>query len=410
MLKAARWIILSLLVVALVALSFSVGVVVERNGDEAETAAPEVESSEGAPDFDALYEIYALLEKYYVDPDLLDGQTLYEAAINGVLNTLSDSGTYYVDPTTYGVSVMPSGTFEGIGATVTEQDGKIVIVAPLKGTPADEAGIQSGDAILAVDGESTEGWTVEKAVMTIRGTKGTQVTLTVEHADGEVEDLTMTRDEIKVESVSREPPGGEFKDAEGNEVTDLAYVQIREFTAVTESQLKPLLEEIADGDYDGLIVDLRYNPGGLLDTTVHVADMFLDSGVILVQVGRDGEEEEVFSANAGGEATEIPLVVLINRFSASGAEVLAAAIQDNERGILMGEKTFGKGTVNIPNELSGDRGALFVTIARWLTPERILIDGVGIRPDVEVTLSDEDIDLRRDGQLLSAIDYLRGQQ
>jgi carboxyl-terminal processing protease len=126
-------------------------------------------------------------------------------------------------------------------------------------------------------------------------------------------------------------------------------------------------------------------------------------------VGRDGEEE-VFSAKAGGAATEIPLVVLINQFSASGSEVLAAAIQDNERGILMGEKTFGKGTVNIPQKLSDERGALFVTIARWLTPERILIDGVGVRPDIELTLSDEDIDLRRDAQLLSAIDYLRGQQ
>ncbi len=407
MLKAARWIIVSLLVVALVAFSFSIGVVVERNGDE--SAAPAVEDSGGGPDFDALYEIYGLLEKYYVDPDLLDGETLYEAAINGLLNTLSDSGTYYVDPTTYGVSVMPSGTFEGIGAHVTEQQGKIVIVSPINDTPADRAGIRSGDVILAVDGESTEGWTVEKAVMMIRGAKGTQVTLTVEHDDGEVEDLTITRDEIKVESVSREPPGGEFKDSEGNEVTDLAYVQIMEFTAITESQLRPVLEEIADGDYKGLILDIRSNPGGLLETTVNVADMFLDSGIILVQVGRDGEEE-VFNAQAGGEATEIPMVVLVNRFSASGSEVLSAALKDNGRATLMGEQTFGKGTVNIPQPLADDRGALFVTIARWLTPERILIDGVGIRPDIEVTLTDEDIDLRRDGQLLEAIDYLRGQQ
>jgi carboxyl-terminal processing protease len=142
---------------------------------------------------------------------------------------------------------------------------------------------------------------------------------------------------------------------------------------------------------------------------VEVADLFLDSGIILVQVDRDGDEQ-VFSAKSGGEATEIPLVVLVNRFSASGSEVLSAALKDNGRATLIGEKTFGKGTVNVPHRLSDDRGALFVTVARWLTPDRVLIDGVGIHPDIEVTLSDEDIDLRRDAQLLRAIDYLRGGQ
>jgi len=152
---------------------------------------------------------------------------------------------------------------------------------------------------------------------------------------------------------------------------------------------------------------LRSNPGGLLTATVEVADMFLDSGIILVQVSRDGEER-VFNARRGGEALEVPVTLLVNNFSASGAEVLAAAIQDNGRGILVGEKTFGKGTVNIARQLR-DGGALFVSIARWLTPERIQIDGSGIRPDVEVTLTDVDIDARRDTQLLRAIELLRGQ-
>jgi carboxyl-terminal processing protease len=407
MLKAARWIILCLLLAALVGLSFGIGAIVERSRDGNSTPVAETEGD--TPDFNALYEIYGLLKQQYVDPDRLDAQTLYEAAINGMLKSLSDTGTFYVDPTTYNIKIMPSGTFEGIGATVTEQSGKIMIVAPIKGTPADKAGIRSGDVILAVNGESTEDWNVEKAVTKIRGPKGTEVSLTIEHSDGTTEDLTLTRDEIEVESVSREPPAGAFEDAAGNEVKDLAYVHIREFSALTASQLQPVLAEIADGGYKGLILDVRDNPGGLLDATVEVADMFLDSGTILVQVGRDGDEQ-VFSAKSGGEATEIPLVVLINRFSASGSEVLSVALKDNGRATLIGEKTFGKGTVNVQHQLNDERGGLFVTVARWLTPDRVLIDGVGIHPDIEVTLSDEDYDLRRDAQLLRAIDYLRGGQ
>jgi len=403
--KPARWIVFSLLLAAVVALSFGIGVIVER--DSGGTAASPT-TEDDTPDFNSLYEIYALLKGEYVDPDRLDPETLYEAAINGMLKSLSDTGTFYVDPITYTTSVMPSGTFEGIGATVTEQDGKIMIVAPIKGTPADKAGIRTGDVILAVDGESTDGWNVEEAVMKIRGPRGTEVNLSIEHSDGETEDLTLTRDEIEVESVTREPPAGEFEDADGNEVKDLAYVHIRDFSALTASQLRPVLEEIADGGYEGLVLDVRDNPGGLLDATVDVADMFLDGGTILFQVGRDEDERE-FSAQSGGEATGIPMVVLVNRFSASGSEVLSAALKDNGRATIIGEKTFGKGTVNVEHRLSEDGGGLFVTIARWLTPDRVLIDGVGIHPDIEVIPSDEDIELRRDAQLLRAIDFLRGE-
>jgi carboxyl-terminal processing protease len=258
-----------------------------------------------------------------------------------------------------------------------------------------------------VDGESTQGWTVDQAVLKIRGPSGTPVTLTIRHSDGAEEDVTIVRDEIKVESVSTTPPGGTLEDAGGSDVTDLAYVRIQEFTGRTEEELSPVLRDISDDGYEGLILDLRGNPGGLLDTTVGVADMFLDEGTILVEVSRDGQERS-FNARSGGEAVELPLVVLVDQFSASGSEVLAAAIQQNDRGVLLGQQTFGKGTVNIARPLS-DGGALFVTIARWLTPERIQIDGVGIHPDVEVALSDEDIDLRRDSQLLRAIDYLRSE-
>ena len=412
MLRAARWTVVVLLVVAVIGLAFSAGYYgrdSDGNGAPAtvEERAPPAGRPGETPDFDVLNQIYEILGEDYVDAANLDGQALYEAAINGLLSSLSDSGTFYIDPTTYRVNVLPSGTFEGIGATVSQQGDEIVIVAPIKGTPAEAAGIQPGDVILEVDGESTEGWTVDKAVLKIRGPQGTQVALRLRHPDGTEEEVTITRDEIRVESVSTVPPGGSLKDSQGNEVTDLAYVQIREFTALTRDELRPILNEVSDEGYRGLIVDLRGNPGGLLTATVEVADMFLDSGIILVQVSRDGDER-VFNARRGGEALEVPVTLLVNNFSASGAEVLAAAIQDNGRGILVGEKTFGKGTVNIARQLR-DGGALFVSIARWLTPERIQIDGSGIRPDVEVTLTDVDIDARRDTQLLRAIELLRGQ-
>jgi carboxyl-terminal processing protease len=409
MLKVARWTVLTLLAAAVVVLAFSVGFVVNgTKGGGSQPAAPAgagVSSSEKV-DFKTLNQILDILTKEYVDPSRLDDRALYEAAINGLLSSLSDKGTFYVDPDTYRISVLPSsGTFEGIGATVSQQGGEIVIVAPIKGTPAEAAGIRSGDVILAVDGESTQGWTVDQAVLKIRGPAGTPVTLTIRHSDQTTEDITIVRDEIKVESVSTTPPGGALKDENGNAVTDIAYVRISEFTGRTDDELSPVLRDISNGGYKGLILDLRGNPGGLLDATVGVADMFLDHGVILVEVSRSGDER-VYNATSGGEAVDIPLVVLVDQFSASGAEVLSAAIQQNGRGILVGEKTFGKGTVNIARPLS-DGGALFVSIARWLTPERIQIDGVGIQPNIEVALSDEDINLHRDTQLLRAIDYLR---
>lgn len=404
--KAAKWVVFGALVVTLAAVTFALGVTFERNrggGSEASTA-------KGAPDFDALFEIYGLLQRDYVDQSLIDGQTLTQAAINGMVKSLTDTGTYYVDPQTYNVSITPSGVFEGIGANVTQQNGKIVILSLIKGTPAEAAGVRAGDIILEVDGESTDGWNIDQAVSRIRGPKGSEVRVKVQHTDGAVEELTINRDQIQVDSVSDQPPDGTLKDGNGNDVTDLAYIQIREFSALTVSQLKPQLEDqIAKGDHKGLIIDLRGNPGGLLDTVVQVADMFLDSGTILIEVDRD-QSEKVYSATSGGPATQIPIAILVNKYSASGSEVLSAALHDNGRATIIGEQTFGKGTVNRSEQLSDDRGALFVTVAKWLTPKRVGIDKTGITPDIQVSISDADVAAKRDSQLLSAIDFLHNGQ
>jgi carboxyl-terminal processing protease len=210
-----------------------------------------------------------------------------------------------------------------------------------------------------------------------------------------------------VQSVTTLPPGGSLKDGAGNDITDVGYIHIREFTEQTKDEMEKALQDVVSSGKRGLVLDLRNNPGGLLRTTADVADDFLDGDkLILIERERDGTESQ-FKSHAGGVATQIPVVVILNRFSASGSEVLAAALHDNGRATLVGEKSFGKGTVNVSNELK-DGGQLYVSIAKWLTPNGTQIDGVGIRPDIAVQLSDEDIDLRRDVQLFKAIDVLRG--
>jgi carboxyl-terminal processing protease len=411
--KAAQWAVIGLLSVSILVLAFTLGYVINGNGGDPGSSRPAVnqpddrvepEPSEDL-DFALLNEILDLLDEKYVDPDRIDSQTLYEAAINGMLETLTDSGTFYIDPVTVSTSTGVSGSFEGIGATVSSENGEIVIVAPIENTPAERAGIEPGDVVLEVDGESTEGWTTEVAVLRIRGPKGSTVTLLIRHADGDEETFEIERDEIEVQSVTTQPPGGSLKDGAGNDITDVGYIYIREFSQPTKQQFEEAIDEVIASGKRGLILDMRNNPGGLLSTTVEIADEFLDGGTILSERERDGTEKS-FTAKRGGAATEIPVVILLNRFSASGSEVLAAALHDNDRATIVGEKSFGKGTVNVSNDLD-DGGQLYVSIARWLTPDGTLIDGVGIRPDVPVVLSDEDIDLRRDVQIFKALDILR---
>jgi carboxyl-terminal processing protease len=409
--KAARWTVFGLLAVSILVLTFAIGYI--TRGDSSAASPPVSGSADATPDasadadFKNLNQIYKLLQDRYVDPDLVDKESLYQAAINGMLQTFPDSGTFYVDPNTVKTSVGPSGKFEGIGATVASQNGQIVIVAPIENTPAERAGLKAGDVILAVDGESTDGWTQEKAVIKIRGPRGTSVSLKIRHTDNSEETLDIERDEIQVQSVTTQPPGGALTDGAGTPVDDVAYIHIREFSEPTKDEMVKALTDAVSGGKRGVILDLRNNPGGLLRTTAEIADEFLPGDeTILTEQERDGSKQE-FKSHDGGSALQIPVVIIMNRFSASGSEVLAAALHDNNRATIIGEKSFGKGTVNISNDLS-DGGQLYVSIAKWLTPKGTQIDGVGIRPDVDIVLSDDDIDQRRDVQLFKAVDILRG--
>ena len=400
-LRVLRWAMFALLVVLLSVMSGVVGFAIGGGGEDGGgTTSP----AQGEADFGILDEIYDIVREDFVAQDSVDPELLLQGAVDGALSTLGDPHTIYIDPETYSLGIdIVTGQFEGIGARV-EQDpvsGEIVIVAPFRDSPADKAGIRTSDVILTVDGESTAGWSVGQAVRRIRGPKGSEVTLGVRHDNGETEDITITRAVIAIPTVFTH----EVEDADGNPANDIAYVELQQITEETVGKLREVIGDIEEKGYRGLILDLRRNPGGGLSATIEIADLFLDSGIILIQVDKEGNEA-VERADGGDWGEEIPLVLLVGRGSASGAEVLAAALRDNGRAVLIGTTTFGKGSVNHLRELS-DGGALYITIARWLTPNGEQIEAIGLAPDIEVVPTEEDIELRRDVQLFAAIDYLR---
>lgn len=413
MYKAAAWVVGGLLGAVLLALVFTLGYVSsDRIGDDDNSGSSSNitvgDALEGDVDFDTLEEIVGILRNEYFDREGLDEELLFEAAIAGMLDSLADTGTFYIDPTSYELSLGPSGNFEGIGATVNQQDNNIVIVTPFEGSPAELAGLIPGDIILAVDGESIVGWPLDRAVLSVRGPQGSEVTLTILHLDGSEEDFVIVRDEIEVNSVGTSPPGGVLRDEAGTEVTDIQYMRISQFTERTPIEVEEVVREAEESGKRGLIIDLRGNPGGLFNETLDTTDLFLNDGIMLIEVD-DGDEEMVYRASEGGAALDIPIVILMGPLSASGSEVLAAALKDNGRAIIVGETSFGKGTVNRARQLD-DGGALFVTIRHWLTPKGVQIDQVGIRPDVEVTpgLFDPLYDPLADVQIFFALDHLLG--
>lgn len=400
--------IAGLAVALIIVMAGVTGYAVGDDGPPSGATIRPVQDSSDSAGFSVLDEISRILETDFVSPDALDADVQRRGAIDGLIASLGDPHTTYISPDDYGLGVdIISGAFEGIGAQVDQDPvtGEIVIVAPFRNSPAEKVGLLPGDVLVSVDGESAEGWSVQEAVQRIRGPEGTEVTITIRRTAGtdvDEKEFAITRETIEIPTVFPD----EVSDKDGNPVENLAYLEIQQFTDQTVSDLTRELRRIEDGGYDGLILDLRRNPGGGLDATVSVADMFINEGIILTQVDRDGSETQ-FDATQGGELLDLPVVVLVGPGSASGSEVLAAALRDHGRATLIGEKTFGKGSVNHLRELS-DGGALYVTIARWRTPNGELIEGVGLEPDLPVSFTTEDIEAQRDVQIFAAIDFLQG--
>jgi carboxyl-terminal processing protease len=327
------------------------------------------------PEFARVAEVYEILKSEHIDRNLLDDKALSEGAIRGMLSALEDPYASYLNSEQYGVESQDfRGFFEGIGAQVGMREGRVTIIAPLPDSPAERAGIRPGDVILAIDGESAEDISLLEAVSRIRGEKGTTVELLVLHlSSSDPESIAVERGVIPLTSVEFAMlPGG------------IGHLYISNFSDTTTQEVLAALEQLRQAQGVGLVVDLRNNPGGLLRSVVEVASLFLDDGLVLYEIDAQGERKD-WAVESGGPATDIPMVVLLNQFSASASEVFSGAIRDHQRAKIVGTVSFGKGSVNTLLPLS-DGAGLYFTIARWYTPNGTLIEGKGITPDVLVEL------------------------
>ncbi len=342
---------------------------------------------------EAMAAVLTIIRKEY--GELPDVDNLTYGAINGVMFRLGDDYTYLRPPEEAAFfNEELNGSFEGIGARVAEAEGGGVrIVEPFEGQPAWNAGIRRGDVILAVDGKDVTKLQLTEAIALIRGPKGTKVNLTVKSPEQEPREVEVERDRIQV-------PVVEHKILDNG----IAYLRLGEFSASSTEQVRIALDEMLATNPPGLILDVRGNPGGFLHTAVDITSEFVPDGSILIERFKDGNEE-IYPASGEGRALTIPLAVLVNEGSASASEILAGAIQDSGRGVLIGERTFGKGLVQLPRELS-DGSQLSITTAYWFTPNDRQINGEGLEPDVVVGRTDKDIEADKDPQLDKAIDYL----
>ncbi|MBE0415804.1 MAG: S41 family peptidase [Dehalococcoidia bacterium] len=379
---------LILLAVLLIVLSFEAGFQFSQSLTHPDT--------EFAEEFHSLHEAWQNLQQYYVNKTALDPDELSKGAINGLLEALDDPYTSYFESYELAWSAF-EGSFEGIGAVVTMEDGELTVVSPIVGTPAAEAGVRAGDKILEINGQSTSGMSLAEAVLNIRGPQGTTVTLLILH-QGETTpvEIEIVRERIELKSVYLEM----LPD-------NIAHIRITYFSERTHEELVTALNDTVESGARGIILDLRGNPGGLLDSVVAVASEFLDGGIVLYEADDEGNIIKEWQASSGGLATDLPLAVLVDGGSASGSEVLAGALQDRGRAKLIGTTTYGKGSVCTLQVLS-DGSALYITTARWLTPNGHMIEGVGLTPDIEVAMTEEDIESGRDPQLEFAIEYIEG--
>jgi carboxyl-terminal processing protease len=335
---------------------------------------------DGLPsEFGRLAEVWQLLKREHYDGDMLNAQAMSEGAIRGMLQALEDPYASFLSAEQYSLQNQDTkGFFEGIGAEVGMRDGRVTILAPIPDTPADLAGIKPGDVILEIDGESAVGITLLEAISKIRGPKGTTVTLMVAHLNAmEPAEIVIERGVIELDSVRYLMMVGR-----------IGHLRITSFTETTNQELQEALSKFNSQGGVGLILDLRNNPGGLLSSVIEVTSQFLSDGLVLYEQDSKGRRVN-WEVRSGGIGQTIPMVVLVNEFSASASEVLAGAIIDHSRAQVVGTTTYGKGSVNTLRQLSDNSGVYF-TIARWFTPNGMLIEGEGIIPDVVVETSPDD--------------------
>jgi len=337
-----------------------------------------------------LLRVEQLLKVRYVG-DVSD-DILMSGAMKGMVNSIEDPYSVYMDTNMYkDLMLETKGSFGGVGIVLGSKDNVLTVVAPIEGTPSDKVGILSGDQIIKIDGQETKELAVDEAVKMIRGSEGSQVTLTINRVGQEVKDYTIVRSNIKINTV-----GGKMLD------DGIGYIRLSMFNENTGSDLSKKLQELEGQGMNGIILDLRNNPGGLLEESIKVASHFVLHGPIVSIVSKDGTATTRFSTL---EAIKYPLVILVNGGSASASEIVAGAVQDTGAGTLIGTKTFGKGSVQTVLPLD-DGSALKLTIAKYVTPNDRSINGVGLEPDIQVEMPDIQAD-GKDLQLEKAIEVLK---
>jgi len=382
--KSIKITVITLVLVVCLGLSFWSGCV---SGTETSTSVDE--------ELRSVEQAWEIIFRDYVEPDKLDASTLSQGAIKGMVEALNDPYTDYLDTETYQQWVSDlEGTYEGIGAYVGVEDEQITIIAPIADAPADKAGIRAGDIILEINGESTAEMSLTEAVLNIRGPKDTAVTLLILHrGETEPEEIEIVRSEIELPSVYFEM------------IDDIAYINITHFAERTDEELSQVLQDMATETPTGIILDLRHNPGGFLQVVVNITSRFLEEGAgedAIVHVVDNQGEQTTSTVKQQEITTDLAMVVLVDGYSASGSEVLAGALQDYARATIAGTQTYGKGSVNIMHDLE-DGSGLYITTARWLTPNGRLIEGEGIEPDYELEVEGDDA-------IQWAIDYLKSNE
>lgn len=336
--------------------------------------------------------------RHRYDNVIKDDEDAY-VAIETMVSSLNDVYTKFLNPKDFKEeNESIQGSLQGIGVQIGVRDGKLLVIAPIEDTPGERAGLKAEDEILEINGKSTKGITVDAAAEQIRGPEGTKVTLLVKRGKEPAKTYTITREKIEIKSVSTKAP--EFVKIPEN----LGYIRLSSFISrnATSEFEKALIENC---DKDGLIIDLRSNPGGLLTNAIYIADMLLDSKVIVSTVDREGYKDTTRATQR--VLTNQPIVVIINGGSASASEILSGALKDNKRAVIVGKKSFGKGLVQEINRLPGG-SAMHITIQKYLTPNGTDINKKGINPDYEVDLTEEDIKKERDPQLAKAVELLSG--
>jgi carboxyl-terminal processing protease len=395
--KITRSIFLVVLILVLVACSFGSGLGI---GNDTQ-AAPTAEQGSSTPQdlqtlFAPFWEAWQIVHENYVDQPV-DDVKLMEGAIRGMMDALGDEHSSYMTPKEYeDATTQLAGSYAGIGAYVDTDGEFLTIIRPISGSPAEAAGLQPDDIIKAVDGVDVTGVAPEAVRQKVLGPAGTDVTLTIQRGEQVPFDVTITRAVIVIPSVE-----SEMRD------DNIGYIKISVFGDTTAQDLHDQLGTLMAQNPRGLILDLRDNTGGYVDAAIAVASEFIPSGVVVYEQLGDGSRTP-YEATSGGLATDssLPLVVLVNGYSASASEIVAGAIQDSGRGKLLGETTYGKGSVQRWIPLSNNEGAVSVTIARWLTPLGRTIDKIGLTPDVEVIMTNEDYTAGLDPQLDAAIELL----